>query len=785
MASTALIPFTHAFRTGKANSQSADIPSQFSVFAEGQSTALLSDYRVLTQAGSSLQAITESRVVEVTDGNLDLNFVGTGKEVALLSALEIYPYEYAPIADVVATVDGGFSLDLKAQAPNAQLTNLNLNIPNNRWLRFDPNTCVLTGIPSCNDQGVYTVSLTANTPGGHSIRDQFTITVPVPQEITVDPGLPLFTGKQELANDGIAELFPCIDNEEQTFTVYSLSGNVYYCGEVDRPQRYLQNRVSYTFTFNRGVFQEPVTTYYSYDPHGNVEWIIQDVPGLGRKQVAYEYDLISGKVLQVSYNECDTDRFYHKYDYDEDNRLIAVLTSRDEVVWEQDAHYRYYPHGPLQRTELGESHVQGLDYAYTIHGWLKGVNGLRDDPTLQNNISNDGNTGSLFAPDVCGMVLGYYNGDYQYSSVFGSDRLAGEPGNNVWHLRSEDANGDLSLYNGNISTWATYNEHQETHQGNEAERITGHRYRYDYLNRITSSVAVRAYANGQNYWVPLPALSHPNRHQSNYTYDGNGNLLSLQRYNQAGDMIDNLSYAYESILGAPSNRLKSVTDGINTTAFAQDIVGTHSYDYDAIGNLVRDHGDHTIIDWNVYGKVSEVSPDDQSSTVPLIRYRYDAAGNRVSKEVTLQNGDTRNTYYIRDAQGNVLSIYEQENQASVAQREVPIYGSDRLGMYRPGTTLVEQLAADFACRISGQKRFELKDHLGNVRMVISDQKLGEIVGNSIRLSAQVLGHNDYYPFGMEMPERSFQSADYRYGFNGKENDREWGTGGLVHRTYGV
>ena len=32
---------------------------------------------------------------------------------------------------------------------------------------------------------------------------------------------------------------------------------------------------------------------------------------------------------------------------------------------------------------------------------------------------------------------------------------------------------------------------------------------------------------------------------------------------------------------------------------------------------------------------------------------------------------------------------------------------------------------------------------------------------------------------MEIAERSFQSAEYRYGFNGKENDREWGTGGLT------
>mgnify|MGYP001801356418 CR=1 FL=1 len=43
-------------------------------------------------------------------------------------------------------------------------------------------------------------------------------------------------------------------------------------------------------------------------------------------------------------------------------------------LWDQDALYEYYPHGPLKRSELGELKVQGCDYAYTIQGWIKGLN---------------------------------------------------------------------------------------------------------------------------------------------------------------------------------------------------------------------------------------------------------------------------------------------------------------------------------------------------------------------------------------------------------------------------
>ncbi|EJF54867.1 RHS repeat-associated core domain protein [Saprospira grandis DSM 2844] len=42
--------------------------------------------------------------------------------------------------------------------------------------------------------------------------------------------------------------------------------------------------------------------------------------------------------------------------------------------------------------------------------------------------------------------------------------------------------------------------------------------------------------------------------------------------------------------------------------------------------------------------------------------------------------------------------------------------------------------------------------------------------------AQVSSANLYYPFGWEMPGRKFVSGEgYRFGFNGKEDDRDWGT----------
>jgi hypothetical protein len=92
------------------------------------------------------------------------------------------------------------------------------------------------------------------------------------------------------------------------------------------------------------------------------------------KKIAYNYDLISGKVNSVAYQPGQVDPFYHEYNYDADNRLTEVSTSNDSIYWEQDAAYDYYRHGPLARLLLGQNQVQGIDYAYTLQGWLKGVN---------------------------------------------------------------------------------------------------------------------------------------------------------------------------------------------------------------------------------------------------------------------------------------------------------------------------------------------------------------------------------------------------------------------------
>ncbi|SDD37379.1 RHS repeat domain-containing protein [Williamwhitmania taraxaci] len=74
-------------------------------------------------------------------------------------------------------------------------------------------------------------------------------------------------------------------------------------------------------------------------------------------------------------------------------------------------------------------------------------------------------------------------------------------------------------------------------------------------------------------------------------------------------------------------------------------------------------------------------------------------------------------------------------------------------------------------RTVGLKEYELKDHLGNVRAVVSDTKSGSA---PTFYDALASGTYHYYPFGMAMPGLGSVSGQnaYRYGYNGKEKDAD-------------
>jgi RHS repeat-associated protein len=562
--------------------------------------------------------------------------------------------------------------------------------------------------------------------------------------------------------------YPTLSRRQVTRTVYSDAAAVTY-PPTGAAQTYLTNRVSYSYLDvdgNPSTTADNSYTYYSYDPHGNVEWLAQEQTGLGRKFIRYDYDLISNKVLQVNYQQGQADQFYHRYTYDADNRLTEVYTSSDGNIWDQDARYLYYAHGPLKRMELGEDHVQGVDYTYTIQGWLKGINHPTSDP----GHDGEGITNTSSGKDAFGMALGYFPQDFKTAPGAWATTGVMEP--------------TLGLFNGNIASWTTWND-----KPTGTMPVTAEAFRYDQLNRLVSS-NFSAYTNS--------AFAAVNDYSTAYTYDPNGNIKTLNRNTGStatGNaalttnndyLIDKLTYAY---IGN-NNQLLRVDDGVSAAATAgfEDVkpaTVTTQYTYDKIGNLTSDITNNvTAIDWTVYGKINKVSKGNGD----IVTYTYDAAGNRILKAISTSNGAlVQRTYYVRDAVGNIMATYEQQvnNQTAgaITLREHSLYGNSRLGVRRPFTGAAQ--ATGYYARNVGQKQYELVDQLENVRAVVTDVKQPSTNGT---YKGSLETYYNYYAFGMLQQGRSgagnaTNSGGYRYGYNGKEKDNN-GELGLTNYDYG-
>lgn len=378
-------------------------------------------------------------------------------------------------------------------------------------------------------------------------------------------------------------------------------------------------------------------THYSYDIGGNVKYLVQDfkpLQSIGQryKRIDYDYDLISGKVNLVSYNRSFPDQFYQRYAYDDDNRITKVETSADGYLWKKDAGYEYFEHGPLARTELGDLRVQGVDYAYTIQGWLKAVNG--DTITAGVDMGHDADASSVFACDATGQVLDYFDGDYK--------SISGRKVSVAPTVAKDLYNGNIARQNSAMLPFLTLSK----------------QYIYDQLNRI--SEADYATIDQVNH-----TLHQITDYKNTYKYDMDGNILKLNRNgnNATYKLMDSMKYFYNT----NNNQLVNVTD---TAAdhYDNDIKKysdstTTRFLYDPIGNISKDLvSKQDTITWNLYNKVIDTRNDIGKNS---LHFSYDGAGNRVAKYFT-QYSDTNmvknNDYYVRDASGNILAVYHDKQE---------------------------------------------------------------------------------------------------------------------------
>ena len=338
------------------------------------------------------------------------------------------------------------------------------------------------------------------------------------------------------------------------------------------------------------------STYYCYDILGNADTLVQDygnsslysdvtnVMNVNQnrfKKIVYDFDLISGKINQVSYQNGYADAFYHSYQYDAENRITNVQSSTDSVSWDNDAFYSYYKHGPLARTILGQQQVQGLNYAYTLQGWLKAIN---PDPYTGSGFTlQPDSAGNVVANSAYSLLLNYYSGDYKPISLSPVPTMGSPPA---------QGSDSLPLFNGNISS-----------MGVNIKQLNApilYSYQYDQLNRLAH---MDAWKRTSNAWSSLTASTD---YQENVTYDPNGNILTYHRNREttgSGNQMDQLQYNY--ITG--TNQLDHIYDTVPGVSNAGDIAtqSAGNYQYDSIGEIIGDAASNiTNVTWTVSGKIA-------------------------------------------------------------------------------------------------------------------------------------------------------------------------------------
>jgi RHS repeat-associated protein len=570
----------------------------------------------------------------------------------------------------------------------------------------------------------------------------------------------------------------------------------------------LRNRVSFTrydedleynYYINNGdtIYTPVMDGYitgidYSYDIHGNVDrmaniyWygtMMQYYGCNNNKVIEYKYDLISGKVNEVHFNPGENDEFYHRYYYDAENRITDVYTTDNKMflgnedLEEHDAHYEYYKHGPLARTVLGQQQVQGIDYAYTLQGWLKGVNStsLNADHDMGLDGKVSGNNWYI-GRDAYGFNLNYFTGEYKSINT----SVNPFPGHSAYLGSSY-----RPLYNGNISSMAVnigkFNQPQL------------YNYEYDQLNRIVGMDVYRGLDQTNNNWNSLAVSSD---YKERVQYDANGKILKYLRQGHGSNLtMDSLSYNYYS----GTNKLSHIRDQVNGSTshnanYTEDLndQGTNNYTYDEIGNLKTDASENIQhIEWTPYGKIHEIS----KLSSPLIhsiyvKYFYDPAGNRIGKTEEYAQDDAHFNWFVKDAQGNIMATYQVTGgwagEGPLLLKEHHLYGSKRLGVIKRDWNMQEDKYTSINANLigptylvnleRGRKQFDLSNHLENNLVVISDKKTG-VSSNGTTVdyyNADVVNAQDYYPFGFVQPNRKYSLTGKlpTYTFNGKMNDPE-------------
>lgn len=394
--------------------------------------------------------------------------------------------------------------------------------------------------------------------------------------------------------------------------------------------------------------------------------------------------------------------------YDNGGRLISIWkTINDNAAGKKQlAVQEYNELGQLLNKKLAPgfnsgSGLEQLTYDYTIRGWMTGIN----------KSYVEGSTNRYF-----GMELGYDKDGY---AGFSNKQYNGNISGIIWRSKGD---GEKRKYD----------------------------FGYDAANRILRADFTQETGNVWNTSAGLDfSMKMGDGVDPSTAYDENGNIKSMKHWGVkvltgSSSLIDDLSYDYFT----NSNKLKKVTDAITADNKLGDFTDKNTagddYGYDVNGNLLADlnkkiNGNTGIDQAAVNGGIKynhlnlpfSITPksDDNSQTKGVITYIYDATGNKLEKRVT-ENPTTTNGNQQKNTTTSYLGsfIYENDNLQFLGHEE------GRVRYKAATTTSAEAYVYDYM----------IKDHLGNVRMVLTEEQQTDAYPVASLESAKLTNEKLYY-----------------------------------------
>jgi RHS repeat-associated protein len=382
-----------------------------------------------------------------------------------------------------------------------------------------------------------------------------------------------------------------------------------------------------------------------------------------------------------------------KNTYDFIGRVIKIEKNINGGGWTSTVTMGYDGLGQLANKSIGRKQGSNtalgqLEYNYNIRGWLLGIN--------KSYLTDASNQDHYF-----GMELGYD--------------------------KNPVAGTFSSVYNGNISgtIWKS--------EGDGKKRK--YDFAYDASNRLTNA-SFSQYTSGTGITAIYNLSDGIDYTVSNIGYDANGNLSSMWQKGwkiSGSNFIDQLSYQYYS----NSNKLMAVTDAITDNKMGdftdKNIVGA-DYGYDKNGNMVSDLNKKingaTGLGLTAGGAITynflnlpqaiNVVKEDNSNAKGSISYSYDGNGTKWRKQTIENNAVVR--YKDVDYTTNITTttfylggfIYETKSYSNTNLNDLAYI--DKLQFFQHEEGRVRPKDNSFVFD------YFIKDHLGNVRMVLTEEQ---------------------------------------------------------------